>query len=703
MSASSRFLVFLTLCLSLSLPQGGAAFAQTLTPADELRTLLNEIKEQGDKAKCYEKACKVIDMANDLPAKPSGEIYYILCHVSHHLTLATPPDYKKALYILLKLEKLYRGSHGPQHHFVGNIVRDLAELYVKWGKRDKAEKVYINLFRNVATDEGWPNYSIDTAATEVAKFYRDQGDNKLAAKILKIPFLRRVKKAKLQRKLNAKFMQEQRLAYAKALNRHRLPKAYHKALIKAMADDTVLPDDELIWPKMWKKAVADAKDGDLESETKEAVTRALLARQGLSKKSLGKAVPFVRPSGLSGWSKKVSHTPLTTPAIRDNRIYLSGGFSETHFYALAQETGEKVWTFKASDTGPTPPVAEGEYVAYTTESCTLYLHNAEDGKLLWSKWLGAHLLSQPALTSEFVYTAYPTSGADFRLGAFANNSGMRLWEAKIASEVLGGPVLAGNALYAATADGSLYHLDRDTGNILWSSNVQASSAPVLDGGKLLLSYRFPSKDGEGSRQFLGYVDLGKGNPQGFENGAPKMRQQKSLSLALAKNYRQKQDEQVKRLGLKKFGDLFHYSGMRPCVLADKVILTDIDRVRAVDRKSGEHLWDRCFDIKFDVHANQRYVGENLLTTVVPAGDSVYTCTADGRVICLRAKDGKTLFDEKLTDEPFQFEPAISRGKVYAVTTKGTLICLETGNPQADGWPMWGGGPGHNGFSKLWNK
>ena len=699
MSASSRFLVLLTLCLSLCLAQDGASFAQALALTDEMTNLLNEIKHQGDKTKCYEEAIKVIQIAKELPTEPPGDIYYTLCQVSHHLTFGPGKNYKKALYVLLELEKIYRDSHGPQHHFVGCIVRDIADLYVRWEKKDQAEKVYINLFRNVASDEGWPKYSLDNAASEVAKFYRDKQDYELAAKILKIPFLRRVRKARLQGKLNAKFIQEQRLAYAKVLNRHRLPKAYDKALIKAMADDSILPDDELIWPDMWKKAVADAKDGQLESETRYAVTKALLAKHGLSKKSLGKAVHFTRPSGLSGWSKKVSYTALTTPAIRDNRIYLSGGFSETHFYALAQETGEKIWTFKASDTGPTPPVAEGEYVAYTTESCTLYLHNAEDGELLWSKWLGTHLLSQPALTSDFVYTAYPTRGADFRLAAFANNSGNRLWEAKIASEVLGGPVIADNAVYAATADGSLYHLDRNTGNVVWSSNVEASSAPVLDGNRLLLSYRLANKDGEGSRQFLGYVDRITGRPQGFESGAPTMPQRKSKSLALRKEYQLKQVEQVKRLGLKKFGSLFHYSGMRPCVLADKIILTDIDRIRAVDRKSGEHLWDRCFQIRFDSQSDPYYVGENLLTTVVPAGDSVYTCTADGRVICLRAKDGKTVFDEKLTNEPFQFEPAISRGKVYAVTTKGTLFCLDTGNPRANGWPMWGGGPGHNGFNR----
>ena len=526
-----------------------------------------------------------------------------------------------------------------------------------------------------------------------------QGKEKLAAKVLKVPFLREVKKARLKGEVNEKFLQDQRLAYAKTLNRHLLSAAYDKALIKAASNASIVPDDELIWPDLWNKTVADAKDGKLEGATKDAVTKALLAKQGLSKKTLGKAVSFTRPSGLNGWSIKVSHSQLTTPAIKHNRIYLSGGFSETYLYALAALTGEKIWTFKASDSGPTPPAVEGDYVAYTTESCTLYLHNAEEGQLIWSKWLGTHLLSQPALAEDFVYTAYPTKGADFRLAAFNNKDGQRLWETKIASEVLGGPVISGAAIYAATADGSIYHIDRKSGNVLWSSNVQAASAPVLDEGRLLLSYRLPCDDGEGSRQFLGYVDESTGNPTAFENGAPVMKKEASVSFASMADYHAAQTKQVKRLGLKSFRELFHYSGMRPCIMRDKIILTDIDRVRAVDKKSGKHLWDRCFDIKSLDGIFYSYVGDSRLTTVVPAGDCVYTCTADGRVICLNAQDGKTVFDEKLTTEPFQFEPAIHKGKVYAVTTQGTLFCLDTGNPAADGWPMWGGGPGHNGFSR----
>ena len=34
--------------------------------------------------------------------------------------------------------------------------------------------------------------------------------------------------------------------------------------------------------------------------------------------------------------------------------------------------------------------------------------------------------------------------------------------------------------------------------------------------------------------------------------------------------------------------------------------------------------------------------------------------------------------------------------VYAGTSNGRLIAFRTDDPADDGWPMWGGGPGHNG-------
>jgi len=50
----------------------------------------------------------------------------------------------------------------------------------------------------------------------------------------------------------------------------------------------------------------------------------------------------------------------------------------------------------------------------------------------------------------------------------------------------------------------------------------------------------------------------------------------------------------------------------------------------------------------------------------------------------------------LRDEaPIAFQPTLAKGNVYVGTSDGRLICLKTGNKDADGWYAWGGNAQHN--------
>jgi len=45
--------------------------------------------------------------------------------------------------------------------------------------------------------------------------------------------------------------------------------------------------------------------------------------------------------------------------------------------------------------------------------------------------------------------------------------------------------------------------------------------------------------------------------------------------------------------------------------------------------------------------------------------------------------------------PIAFQPALAKGNLYVGTSDGRLICLKTGNKDADGWYAWGGNAQHN--------
>jgi hypothetical protein len=74
--------------------------------------------------------------------------------------------------------------------------------------------------------------------------------------------------------------------------------------------------------------------------------------------------------------------------------------------------------------------------------------------------------------------------------------------------------------------------------------------------------------------------------------------------------------------------------------------------------------------------------------------NLYVCCAQGYLMSLRQKDGQLAFAYS-TGQPMAFQPALTHGNVYAATTTGMIICLKTGEKDADGWTAWGGNAQHN--------
>ncbi|MHC4839986.1 MAG: outer membrane protein assembly factor BamB family protein [Planctomycetota bacterium] len=129
----------------------------------------------------------------------------------------------------------------------------------------------------------------------------------------------------------------------------------------------------------------------------------------VSAKEAGKPVKLKFGNGMTGWAMQVpgGHT-LATPAIKDGRLYIGGGFGSFDFYCLDAETGKQIWKVRTTDDGPTGAVVSGDYVAYNTESCTLEVRLCADGKLVWGRWLGDPLMSQPAISGDKVLMCWPT-------------------------------------------------------------------------------------------------------------------------------------------------------------------------------------------------------------------------------------------------------------------------------------------------------
>jgi outer membrane protein assembly factor BamB len=111
-----------------------------------------------------------------------------------------------------------------------------------------------------------------------------------------------------------------------------------------------------------------------------------------------------------------------------------------------------------------------------------------------------------------------------------------------------------------------------------------------------------------------------------------------------------------------------------------------DVLEARDLAAGAVLW------RWESHSA---AGERSLTPPAVTGSRVYVGTWDGRLVCLHAATGAKHFEVPV-GAPVHWQPAVHEGRICAGLQNGELVCIETGDPLDSGWPMWGGGPGHNG-------
>jgi Ca-activated chloride channel family protein len=125
----------------------------------------------------------------------------------------------------------------------------------------------------------------------------------------------------------------------------------------------------------------------------------------------------------------------------------------------------------------------------------------------------------------------------------------------------------------------------------------------------------------------------------------------------------------------------------PCVEGGRVVFdTESCTGCVVPAEDGERVW-------------KRWLGDPLLAQPAVAGETLLMAYPDGsrerRLAAFRLADIGGLWQAWLPSDGAS-APVGAGSWVYAGLANGELIAFETGAPADDGWPMWGGGPGHNG-------
>jgi Ca-activated chloride channel family protein len=426
-------------------------------------------------------------------------------------------------------------------------------------------------------------------------------------------------------------------------------------------------------------------------------------------------------TGFAGWRIRMTGgRGVPTPAVNGDRLFVGGGFGSHDFYAFETRRGTPVWHLHTNDDGPTAAVLSEGLVVFNTESCTIEVVEAVSGRVVWEKWLGDPLLAQPAVMHGRIFMVYPRHGQHW-LGAFSLREGRPLWETRLDHDVITAPVAAEGKVYLSTFDGTVWCLDPVTGCVDWSQQLQATSAPWVYEGDVFVAHREDALRGARQagdpnrtrtseamaadpatpRERVSRHDSGSG----LRKSSSSVKEAAYLSAAYGQVHRQSYHAQDAAVG---FGSApgsaklhsaqqlvgehlvsraWRFQGSRPVVVKGILYDTTGDRLEASDARTGQVLWSW--------HDAAEMAGERRLTPPAVANGRVWAGTWDGRIVSWDAWTGAVRWSVKI-GAPCHWQPVVSEGWVYAGLEDGTLLSFATGDPLDTGWPMWGGGCGHNG-------
>lgn len=425
---------------------------------------------------------------------------------------------------------------------------------------------------------------------------------------------------------------------------------------------------------------------------------------------VGNLRPVPLSAGLRGWALDLpGGHPLATPAVDSGVVFIGAGFGSHEFYAVDATTGRVRWAIRASDDGPTGAVVDDGFVVFNTESCTLFVLAAATGEMVWSKWLGDPLMSQPAVAGGRVFMAYPTP-AGHRLAAFDLRTGRTLWERPISGDLLSAPVVSGDSVYGTTVGGQVVRFAAQDGQPRYAREERATSAPWVRGDRVYVSLHdeTASDRAHGPVEGLGFLRSGtgvRGNAPGKTWGrrSADYLDERVQAQSTYRSSRVGSDSNVgfgggapstagignarSNLGRGTVSEVWEYQGSRPLVVGRTSYSTMGDELRAIDTESGAQRWSRRMD------GDLRREGGHLATPPALAGGRLVSATTSGKVLVVLPATGQVVSSWEV-GQPIRSQAAVVGGRVYVGTTAGRLVMIETGDRTLDGWPMWGGSAAH---------
>lgn len=456
-------------------------------------------------------------------------------------------------------------------------------------------------------------------------------------------------------------------------------------------------------------------------------------------------VVYQTPDGKDGWVLRIPGArPIATPAYADGMVFLGGGYGSHEFYAFDAATGKLAWQMKTGDDGPTAAVVEDSCVAFNTESCTVYVVDAKTGKELWHEWLGDPLMSQPAIADGRLFMSFPsgqqqgeslnqqmngqvqqqilsepatpttapttqpgTAKRGHRLLCADLKTGRHLWEQEITSDVISAPVVDGDKVYATCFDGTSFCINVADGAVVWSKHNAATSAPIVADGHVVVTQKQETKGGDEVQEGLVRLDPAKGQDRDQELLAPGkasyLRPYKGGGVGMGAKAQAALDSSVgfsqapgaaqleksnSNAGVYTVAGGWAYQGSRAVYGNGNIYNAQGRFLNCIGSKDGQMAW------RATASGGGIEEGTRMFSPPALGREHMYLSTAQGHLVSVQQTNGKVRFMYS-TNKSMVFQPALANGCLFVGTADGLLVCLKTGDPDADGWYAWGGNAQHN--------
>lgn len=182
---------------------------------------------------------------------------------------------------------------------------------------------------------------------------------------------------------------------------------------------------------------------------------------------------YERESGREIWRIDVENGVEGGARVADGRVFFGG--SDGLFYCVSLQEGKLLWTFPVPAEVLAPPAVQDGVVYFQSGADVAYALDIQTGKQLWlyNRQVTGNL-SVRATTSPVVHGEDLLVGfADGFLVALRKSDGSLNWERRLGRaarfrDVDSTPVVDNGKIFVASFDGFLYSLDAQTGAVNWT-------------------------------------------------------------------------------------------------------------------------------------------------------------------------------------------------------------------------------------------